>query len=180
VYVFSSVVAGYISISDYIKALLGAEYNSMFSTDYDWIATNAFLVGASAPGEQYASTLIKALLQIGDANDNRYIFGCYTNRKFRYNAIPTTIKYHHYLSDPGQKIYENDNPVDPWDVEPGHWAFVPDFLTGRVIQDTSLRKDPRNKFIESVVYTAPYSVDLSGGKTDPLSQFLAKLGAGGS
>jgi hypothetical protein len=178
VYVCSSVVPGYSSLSDKLKAILAAEYNSLFSTDYSNIATNAFLTGTSDSGEQYASTIIKAILTIGDANDNRYLFGCYKDRVFKYKQIPSTIKYHHYLSDPGQKIYEHDNPVDPWDVEPGHWVFVPDFLTGRVIQDTSLRKDPRNKFIESVTYTAPNTIDLSGGKTDPLSQFLAKLGGG--
>lgn len=94
--------------------------------------------------------------------------------------MPTAVEYLHRLGDPAQRVTTLENvTVYPWDVKPGKWLFVPDFLVGRAritaTRPAELRRDPRNKFIESVRYTAPWGLDMSGGKTDRLSQLLAKL-----
>jgi hypothetical protein len=67
----------------------------------------------------------------------------------------------------------------PWMVRPGQWINVPDFLIGRNIPSTALNGDPRNKFIDSVRFTAPYTVDISGGANDTLSQMLTKISYSG-
>jgi hypothetical protein len=51
-------------------------------------------------------------------------------------------------------------------------------MIGRVA-DTNIRQDPRNIFVESLAYTAPYGLILNGGKISTLSQRLAQKGLGG-
>ena len=65
--------------------------------------------------------------------------------------------------------------VRPWDVLPARWAHIPDFMIGR-ISDTAMRDDPRYMFIESLTYTAPYGLTLTGAKISKLPQVLGQLG----
>jgi hypothetical protein len=126
-----------------------------------------------------AWSLIQGLVARGDSSDNRYIFGIYNGRVPTYEAIPTDFEYQQRLSDPAQRVETPQGiEVKPWDVTAGKWLFVPDFLIGQV-QPTDLRLDPRMIFIESLTYTMPWGLSIQGGKTDKLSQKLAKLGLGG-
>ena len=65
------------------------------------------------------------------------------------------------------------------DVKPGKWIFFPDFLMGKALDDLDdFRLDPRYMLVESVRYTAPYGLSLSGGKISTFSQILAQKGLG--
>ena len=68
--------------------------------------------------------------------------------------------------------------VARWDVTAGKWLMFPDFLAGRG-SASILRDDPRNLFIESASYQAPWFLTLGGAKVGKLAQLLAKQGLGG-
>jgi hypothetical protein len=175
-YSYSQVAAsGTISIDTKIEAILAADPNSIFSTNYNSITDNATTVSQYEDEATMALSLIRGLVSLGDASFNRYIFGVYNDRIFEYGQIPSDYEYIHLISDSGQKIVDTaNNRVFPWDVRPGRWAFVSDFLIGHIVTG-GLREDPRMIFIENVKYTAPWSVQLSGGKSDRYSQQLARL-----
>jgi len=62
---------------------------------------------------------------------------------------------------------------------PGRWALFTDFLVARTPPTADPRQDPRALFIEQATYTAPWSLDLQGGRADRTSQMLAQLGLSG-
>jgi len=64
-------------------------------------------------------------------------------------------------------------------VLPAHWIFFPDFLVGRTQPTTDLRTDKRYMFIESVRYSAPDTIQMTGSKVGRLAQLLAKKGMWG-
>lgn len=175
IYENTSNTTGY--LSDKIKDILGYDPNGIISTQYKYIEENLYLVNDLETKQRYAWDVLTELLSVGnDSNDDRRLFGIYENKVAKYNVKPTDIKYEYKLGDRQVvKEYNSQTIVRPWAIKPGNWITVPDFLIGRNIVSTNLNKDPRNKFIESVKYTSPYSVDLSGGQTDRLSQMLAKI-----
>ena len=74
------------------------------------------------------------------------------------------------------ETYTTGETVRPWDVLPARWMFLPDFLAGQ-FQPTDRRLDPRFLFIESVQFTAPSTVQISGQKISRIPQMIARLGA---
>lgn len=164
-----------------IEAILGADANSLFSTDYSQIAANAVLTNNWANGEQTALTILKAEAALGDINNTRFTLGVYNNQKVVYAGEPTEIFYIHNLGDIEQRIalFKSNARVWPWNLRPARWLQVSNFMVGRVRPGLSLREDPRNIFIESVRYTAPYTVQINGAKISTLPQYLAKKGLGG-
>lgn len=170
-------------LSDKIIDILTADPNGIIATDYTQIDSNAYLVPDLELKQRMAWDVLTELIALGDGvTDGRSIFGIYDDSsRAYYNAIPTTIEYEHKLSNPRQVIttYGNTQIILPWMVRPGKWIQVPDFLIGRNIQSTALNGDPRNKFIDSVKFSAPYTVDLSSGANDTLSQMLAKISYSG-
>jgi len=179
-YVYDDTASGTRTITQKIQDVMGADPNTLFSTDYANIATNNLLVSRYDTEERTAWAIIKALVARGDVNDNRYIFGIYNNQVAYYDAIPTDIEYYQRLADPSQRVETLFGQwVKPWDVQVGKWLLFPDFLIGKV-QPTNIRLDQRAMFIESLTYTAPWALSLTGGKVSSLSQRLARLGLGGT
>lgn len=179
-YPYSDNISGTRTITQKIQDIMGADPNVLFSTDYSKIATNNLLVPRYDAEERTAWAIIKALVARGDINDNRYTFGIYNDQVAYYDAIPTDIEYYQRLADPSQRV---ETPfgqwVKPWDVRAGKWLLFPDFLIGK-IQPPNIRLDQRAMFIESLTYTMPWSLSLTGGKVGTLAQRLARLGLGGA
>jgi hypothetical protein len=73
------------------------------------------------------------------------------------------------------KNYNTNVMVYPWDIRPGKWIRTTDWMIGRIINSTDLFGDPRNKFIENVTFSAPWTVGLSGTPYETLSQMIAKI-----
>jgi hypothetical protein len=177
-YIYDLQVAGSTTASAKIIAILTAEANNYLSTDYTKIYTNAVPVGSQEKQHRYAADVIKEIVALGDNTTAglRTLFGVYDNKQAVYAAAPTTIEYEHHLSWNNKSInnYLSGTQVSPWLVRPGKWLMVPDFQPN-IPPVTDLTKDPRTKFIESVKYTAPLSLDLSGGKLDRLSTLIARI-----
>lgn len=176
-YIFEDLTTGLIYISDKIKNVITADPNGYLSTNFDHIDDNLFLVEQMDITQRFGFDIITDLLTLGnDTDDSRRLFGVYDDLTAFYSAIPSTVAYRHRLSDPAQRITGTGNiTILPWNVRPGKWLLVPDFLPGFIPPTSNTRSDPRLKLLESVKYTAPWSLDLSGGKTDRLSQMLAKI-----
>ena len=66
--------------------------------------------------------------------------------------------------------------IEPWNVLPAKWAFIPNFMIGRIPDTTAMRDDMRYLFIESLTFTAPYGLILTGAKISKLPQILGQLG----
>lgn len=178
-YPYNNTTTGTQNLSTKIEAILGDDPNGFISSDFSKITANTLQVPAFENDNDIAMGLIKGLVSLGDTSDNRHTFGIYSDRIAEYEAIPTDIAYQNRLSDPEQRIETlTGKRVNPWNVLPARWLFIPDFLIGQSIPD-NLRDDPRSIFIESVTYTAPWGISIQGGKTDRLSQKLARLGLGG-
>jgi hypothetical protein len=180
-YIYNQVAnSGTLDLDAKLQAVISADPNTLFDTGFQEITANTLAVQRYENKDKKAWDLIKSLVALGDASDNRYLFGVYDDRVPRYEAAPTTLEYTMRLGEEEPRI-ENEaagTRVFPWNVLPGKWLLITDFLIGKT-DETDLRLDPRAMFVESVTYTAPWGLTLAGGKTDKLSQQLAKLGLAG-
>ena len=123
--------------------------------------------------------LIMDCVNRGDTNQARWLFGVYGDLAASYVIAPTTAEYHQRLTDRAQRITTPvGTEVPPWSVLPGKWLLFPDLLVARA-PTVSMQDDPRTMFIESVTYTAPNQLSLTGGRLDTLSQLLAQKGLSG-
>lgn len=174
-----TVLSGTRTLSDKIGDILNADPNGMFASANADITANALLVVRYENNDRKAWNLIKSLVAHGDANDDRYILGVYSDFRVVYEQVPTGVGYFLSLSEDKQRvILWGDLEVRPWDVRAGRWLQFADFLAGTV-QPANLRDDPRVMFIEQLTFTAPYSLQLEGGKVTTLRQKMEKMGLGG-
>jgi hypothetical protein len=170
-------------LPDKIKAILTADPNNIFSTDYTYILeTSQYLLLTNCVENQNktAKAIIDELLAQGDAFDNRTMFGIYNGRKAYFSAVPTQVEYFRQILSRDQNITDNSGAiVEPWYVKPGKWMALTDFMAGHSYP-SDLRLDPRNVFIESVRYDAPYSLQVQGSKVAKVKQLMAKYGVSGA
>jgi len=178
-WIYQNTVAATAQLDATIPAILAADPNAMFTAANSTIATNALLVSGYSDDNQMAWDVIQRLVSLGDAAGNRYTFGVYDNQHAIYAIAPTdTTAYQYRIAGESMDIetYTTGETVQPWDVLPARWMFLPDFLAGQK-QDIDQRLDPRFLFIESVRFTAPSLVQVSGQKISRIPQMIARLGA---
>jgi len=178
-YVYNqTATSGDINLSDKIEDVVNAQLNSIFSTDFKDITENTFQVPDYDDKDRKAETILKQLQQLGDSSGNRYNIGCYANRMIKYEQAPTIYELQRRLTGNEGITDRLSSMIDPWDVIAGKWIFYPDFLTGRIppVTEATLRTDPRTTYIESVKFTAPWQVSITGDKTGELDQIMAQLG----
>lgn len=178
-YPYNKVSPGFTNVGEKIKDIIGDEPNGFLSTDFTEIAPNAMTVPWWELDNQPAKDVLRGLVAMGDANATRYLFGVYEERKCKYGPVPGDVEYDVRLRDRRQYIYDRAGGlVHPHDLRPGKWIRFIDFLPGH-IHSGSLRNDPRNLFIETVEFQAPFGWSVQGGKTNTLPQKLAKFGLSG-
>ena len=179
-YPYNNVSPGFTNISTKLADVLGDDPNSIISTDYSDITTNAAIVPFWDIDDAIAKDVVKELVAQGDASNRRYVFGIYDGRKAYYAPVPTTVDYFMSLRDISRKVYDPaGSAVHPWRIRPGKWIKFTDFIPGFIARRDDLRLDPRNLFIESIEFSAPNSFNLTGGKTTKLKQKMARLGLSG-
>jgi len=184
-YIFSDATSGVATstIKEKMEDVLAADPNGIFSTDYHGISTNATVVSRYDDTYKTARSAIDELIPLGDSSYNRYIWGVYGGRTVEYKTIPTTIDYVYDLVGNTQKITSlGGGQVDPWSVVPGKFMRVNGLsLSGQANHPRydNLREAPGMIFIESVSYSAPLGIQLSGGRYDKIEQQIKRLGLGG-
>ena len=179
----SNASTGSVSASTKITDTLALDPNGLF-TDVSGIQSNALQVIEQEDGRD-ALGIIRDVVAKGDANDARWLFGVLDERKCYYYPAPDDKESYEYeisIRDAGLEVEAagggNDNVIYPWEVRPGVWAFIPDFIRVTDSGDSPL-DEAAFQFIENVRYTAPYGLDLSGSRIKSVRQRLAKLGLGG-
>jgi len=174
-------VTGEENLSTKIQNILGADPNSVFSTDYSRITTNTLQVEQYADGTKTAEELLKSLNALGDSSDNRYNMGIYQGQRMIYEAAPTDYAYKKRITANEDFTDPIGGVVKPWNVQAGKWFFVPDFMIGREppVVRVNLNRDPRAGFIETVRFRVPREVKVNGEKLSRLDQALAKQGLAG-
>lgn len=177
-YIYTQTSGGTQNASEKVQAVLAADPNAIFSTDYNGLTANTLAVPKYENDDRPAWDIIKAVVATGDTAAARWIFGMYGGRRAKYAPAPTTIDYQYQLSQHMLVQEVGGYPIAPWSVLPGKWLFVSDMLTGRGTP-SDLKNDPRALFVESVNFSAPYGLTINGGKVSTLSQKLARLGLSG-
>ena len=177
-YYYTESGTGTENISTKIGKVLADSPSVTFDTT--GISANTIQVPVFSDGQSAAAGEIANLVARGDSSDNRYLFGVYAGQKAIYKAAPTTVYYDFAVNGKEQivTLAGGNAVVYPWDVAPGRWMLVSGVLVGQTVP-ADLRTDPRAIFIESVRYTMPWGLELTGGKVGKFSQKLAKLGLGG-
>ncbi|MHC4748297.1 MAG: hypothetical protein ACYTFW_00340 [Planctomycetota bacterium] len=181
-YVYNEYDSISVTLDTKIKNVLGNDPNSIFSTDYSFIVSNALLTNKLDDKNRFANTIIEELVGQGDASNNRWSFRVDEDRVCYYEAIPTTIKYLHSLTSSAQNLTLLDGTeIRPWIVRAGEWVEISDFVTSETeYSPTDLRTNPRLLFAEQVTYTAPHQLSIVGGKISSVRQRLNQLGVGGA
>lgn len=176
-YVFNDGTSGAIQADDRLLEILTGNPNSgMYATPV--LDTNNQLIPAETQEDKIAMALVKEILALGGATDQRYTLGFYENRQPFYREIPTDPAYKTALSDQGQRILTYEGfLVYPWDVRPAQWIFISDALVGRYTGD-DLYEDPRYMFIEQVSYSAPWNITMTGSRVGTFEQVMARFGIG--
>ena len=181
-YTYENATTGTSAADVKIQAVLTADPNGLFSTDYSYVTANAGTTPATQETERRTAwNIIQGIVALGDTAFNRWVFGLYKNRKAWYNAITDTTKYARRLSAPRQSLegYTSGVRVHPWDVQPAEWVFYTDLLTG-ALPGATRRRDSRYLFIEEGNYQVPWALTLNGAKVSKLDQMLNRMGLGGS
>jgi hypothetical protein len=166
-----------ISLSDKLIAVLDYDLNKFIAHSWAYIDTNKYLVNKKEDSATDAQAVVQKILSLGGEQYQRMSFGVYEFRTPYYTAVPTEPSYRFRVSDPAGHIEDmSGNPVPPWLVRPGNWALIEDVFPvgGPGIWD--MDQDPRFMFIETVRYTAPTQVQLTGSRTSTLLQQLAQAG----
>lgn len=167
--------SGTVAANALVQAVLAADPNAIFSTDYTRLDTNALAVRAYDNDTQTAEAKIKETVALGDTTYARWTFGVYESRRAVYAAAPTTLAYVQGIQSDDADVYTvAGEKVRPWRVRPARWILMNDFLVGKPL-GTALASDLRCGFIEQATYTAPYQAVWSGGKLGTLDQVLAQI-----
>jgi len=174
-YTYTSTTTGLITATAKLQNVLGADPNSIFSTDYTLIETNSSSVGAWEDEDRSGWTLGKGLTAIGDSSNNRWLLGFRPGRQPFYKPVPTAPAYTRRMTDPAQwtELFGNLSRVMPYDVEPGEWLVYTDLMIGRSTP-ADIRVDPRYLFIEENAFTVPWALRLEGSEFGRLDQLLAR------
>lgn len=180
-YVYNNLNSSTVTASAKVQAILVAAWNgNLFSPDYNLISTNSLAVPRYDNDDRTALAALKAVVALGDAAGTRYVYGFQEGRRLMYAPVATTLfDYRHRLADNSQRLEDaGGNTVKPWAVLPAKWILIADFLTGETIP-ANVAEDPRALFAETVSYTFPYSLTITGGQVNTVSQKLARLGLSG-
>ena len=171
------------NVSDKLEAILGADPNSIFSTDYSSIETNAVQVGAYDRDLRIADGVVKAIVALGTATNTRTMFGFGNDRKAVYKSVPTSLKYQRRLAEARSRLesYTGGHFIEPFDAEVGEMVFYTDLLAGRPMVRTVAEQnnDPRYLRINHSTYTLPINLAIAGEDFSQLAQIMASFGLGG-
>ncbi|MEE9573470.1 MAG: hypothetical protein V3W20_10510 [Candidatus Neomarinimicrobiota bacterium] len=180
-YTYTNIIGGDDNLSDFVETISGAQLNNIISTDYNLITSNTLQVPTYQDKKRKAGSILKTLNSFGDASNNRYTIGVYQDRKVVYEQIPENFDYQRRITSNSNILGRLQEPIDPWDIVPGKWIFYPDFLSGRFppVTSTTLSTDPRATLIQSMKFTAPNSVSISGERIGESDQIMAKFGLRG-
>jgi len=172
--------SGTYTLREKLLDILADEPNSLLSARTDRIDANTLSVFKLETDGKKAIDAIRDLVNMGAASTNdRMLFGLYAERLPVYTQVPTAVEYVQRLAGGGPIKSSTEADLQPWDILPGKWLHFTDLLIGRKMDMDVLLNNPNLMFIESVKFSFPDSLGLTGGNAGKLSQQLSKLGLSG-
>lgn len=181
-YTYEDHNTGAVAISAKITSVIGADPSTRFSSDYSRITTNSLSVPQWEDGHKTATAVLKELVSYGDSSNNRHILGVYNNQQVVYGPIDEVATYAYSVTSSESRIIDvtTNTVAHPWSIVPNKWVIVSGLSTSQTPTGDldAMRNSPAAMFIESVTFSAPYSVSIQGGPTATFSQKLSRLGVG--
>jgi hypothetical protein len=175
-YVYNSSSSGTQDLSVKLAAIVAAEPNALFSST---VTENTVQVPAYENDDNEAWGMIKALVAMGDASLNRYVFGVYENRRAIYKAVDNDILYIRPLREGTSIIQDSQGGfLQPWEIRPGGYVMITDLLPGKPVA-TNLNDDRRVLFADTVQYRMPDGLVINGSHAFRVEQRIAQLGLSG-
>jgi hypothetical protein len=158
-----------------IEDILNEDRNNLFSSGNSFVEQNPLLVPAYEDQDAEALTLIKDMVNEGDVDYNKYCFMVLNDRNVIYQKCSEPYDYVIRIRNGTNRIEYPDGSLIPLtQVMPGKWVFLADVL-GNAAVEKDVEHDPRLIFIESVTYTMPSEISLSGGKNNRVEARLAQF-----
>lgn len=178
VFIYDDTTTGTVAASTKVSDVIDADPNNIVLTKD--IYTNASLASSYETQNRSGLTVIKGCASLGDGSDNRWLFGMYEDRTAVFNVIPDEVEYIHDVVDERQVITGlGSSRIKPWDVRAGKWIETRDIpVSYAPLSSSDIRSDIRKTFIETVTYTMPYTLGISGTGVDKAPQAIAKYGIG--
>lgn len=173
-YYYRTGEAGKQNAYDKIWMVLQLDPNGIFDNSIAQVEQNTTQVAIYEDEDKTAAAVIKEIIDIGDSDLNRYVWGVYEGRVFIYEKQSTEVYYERSASDGAISI--GGSEIKPWMVRPGRWVQITELIGGHITGIETMRSDPTKVFIESVSYTAPYGMTISGAKEGKFKQRLQRLG----
>jgi len=181
-YIYENYGINFVSASEKIRQIFSLEPNDIFDREAAGssllhnIDENPYLLPEAEIQNRYALDIIKEIASLGDASDNRWIYGVDSNRQFYYKQVVEEINYALYVTDNVQSVMniQTKSIVYPYDLEPGKFILLSDTNTTGIVPE-SLLGSPYSFFIESVNYTAPNMVVINSGRLNQTDRLVAKL-----
>ena len=162
-------------LHDKMARILDADRNGLFSAAGATITPNPLLVPSYEDQDAEAWTLLRDLVNEGDGQGRRYNLMVLDGRRVIYERAPEPYQYVVHARDMGARVETPDGVVvPPAQVRPGRWVLLGDLL-GSVPLEENPERDPRLVFAETVTFTAPHQVAISGGRNDKVQARLAQL-----
>lgn len=148
----------------------------IYDTDFD---TNTTQLQKYFNRDDTALNILQTAAGLGDNTDRRWLFYVLENRILQYKAASTTIAYLRRVGDPRQQIFDTTGrPMPYWEIRPNNWLrnsdVLPQFLTPAGLQD-----DYPSMYIESVQYSEPDSLSLTGSTGDRAQVIIARAAGQG-
>ena len=169
------------TVSAKLAAILNYDRAGYFASTNASIATNATVVAAYEGDWTEAGALLNDLVNMGDASYNAYRLMVGPERFVTYAAIPSAVTYYQTISEGRQSIRDaNGLQVKPWNVQPGVWLRITDWIAAKDDPITTFWNDSRYMLVEQIDYTCPFDLRLTSGRSDRLAQYLAQLGLKGA
>ena len=162
-----------------IKSVLAADPNSIFSAASTVnIGSNTTQVSPYEEGDERARSIIQGIVGYGDGQGDRWLFAVYEGQTPYYEEVGTAYSdvSYYYDASSGRVVDTSGAEVKPWNVRPGTWAITTSVFPERPGIKQTIQDDDRAFFVESVEFSLPYNLALSGGKFDTVSQRIARLG----
>lgn len=176
----SGAITGAVNVNVKMAAILNYDRAGYFSSANASLATNATQVASYEGNWTEAQTLIRDLVNVSDTSYNRYLFMVGPERFITYAAVTSEISYYQTISEGRQTVRDaNGMIVKPWNVQPGKWLRITDWMAAKDDPLTTYYGDSRYMLIEQVDYAMPWGLRLSGGRSDKMTQYLAQLGLKG-
>lgn len=167
-----------------LAAVLGADPNGIFSTNYGGIETNTIQVGAYDRDYRTADTIVQAIVGLGNVTNERMMFTIQNGRIAEYKTVPSSPAYQRRIAAAAARLenYQQGGWVQPYEADPGEIVFYTDLLAGKppATTNTIAKSDPRYLRIERSTYNLPVAMSLQGEQFSQLDQIMKRYGLGGT